>query len=297
MDKTRKPLGVVTMVYEDYPMLQRWYDYYAPQVGPENLYVFSHGNDSRHRHIAVGANVINVPRDPAMVQFDIRRWRMMGDFASGHLNFYNWMLVTDVDEMVVADPAKWSGLVDYLKGAFTAKTPVPRSISPFALNIVHVPEEEPLPLVPGKTVLSRRRYYYPSRVYSKPTLVREPVVFGPGGHRNNLGLRTLSDDLYLVHLKFHDTQQATDRLARQAELVDAAAELNNEFGDKHVWKQTAIRHKTLRDEYTLGPEDIELPEIRAQMMQQVEKYTDRFVWGDITNSVLYQIPKRFADLV
>ncbi|MGB0800036.1 MAG: hypothetical protein ACPGRD_12035, partial [Planktomarina sp.] len=72
MDKTKNPLGVVGMVYQDYAMLQRWYDYYAAQVGPENLFVFSHGNDPKHREIAKGANVINVPRDPAMTKFDSR---------------------------------------------------------------------------------------------------------------------------------------------------------------------------------------------------------------------------------
>ena len=116
MDKAKKMLGVVTMLYEDYFFLERWYDYYSKQVGAENLYVFSHGNDPKHREIAKDANVMNLPRDVSMFKFDRRRWRMMSHLASGLLDYYNWMIVTDVDEIVVVDNASIQDVSEALLG-------------------------------------------------------------------------------------------------------------------------------------------------------------------------------------
>lgn len=194
MDDTKKPLGAVTMVYEDYFFLERWYDHYRRQVGAENLYVFSHGNDPRHREIADGANVMNVPRDPSMQKFDRRRWRMMGLFASGMLEFYRWMVVSDVDEILVLDPRAGDSIPGYLAANYGDPRKSPRNLSPLGLELFHLPGEEPLPIAPDETILSRRRIFRPSRNYSKPCLIGAPAIFGPGGHRNNLGPRHMPED-------------------------------------------------------------------------------------------------------
>jgi hypothetical protein len=297
MDKTLKPLAAVTMVYQDYAMLERWYDYYARQIGPENLFVFSHGNDPRHRQIAAEANVLNAPRDTSMSKFDRRRWRMLSHFASGMLNFYNWAIVSDVDEIVLVDPKSAGSLVALLERKYADAQSAPVSISPFALNLVHVPEQEPEPLERERPILSRRRYYAPSRVYSKPCLVRAPVTFGPGGHRNNLGRRYLSSDLYLLHLKFHDCAAMRERAGWQSEAIRQAATQNQQMAAGHSWNETLAQYEAVRAKTDLGPEDIEVPHIRQAMLRQTEKYKNQFVWGPFENTTLYKIPSRFADLV
>ena len=297
MDKTKQPLGVVAMVYEDYDLLARWYEYYGAQVGHENLFVFSHGNDPKHREIAKEANVMNVPRDPQMFKFDRRRWLMLSAFTSGMLQFYNWFLTTDIDELVIVDPDVAPALVPYLEQKFPSLRDAPTSISPFALNIVHVPEQETQPIEPDQTILSRRRFFSPSRVYSKPILVRAPVIFGPGAHRNNLGLRTLSDDLYLVHLKYFDVPEMTNRAERQSKLLGLAGQAENANTPAHVWSKTLEDYQKIRSTYTLGPEDVDLPEIRAKMMKQKQKFTNQFIWGAFSDPTLYRIPERFSSCV
>lgn len=298
MDKTRQPLGIIGMAHKDYDMLKRWYDYYAAQVGPENLFLYSHGNDPQHRDIAAGANVINAPRDPSMLKFDLRRWTMLGAFASGMLNFYNWMLVTDIDEMVVVDPDVAGGLVPYLTEKFPVPAFMPPSISPLGLNMVHVPAQEPAPLDESRPVLAQRRYFYPSRMYSKPTLVSRPVMFGPGGHRNDLGPRHLSDDLYLIHLKMHDGDALEAQFNHQVALIETAATQNAAMQKKHVWQDSWNAYRNVVDTYALGPEDIRLTDIRAKMVDgQKAKFKDRYVFGNFENKTLFQLPERFANLV
>lgn len=297
MDPTKHPLAVITMVYGDYPFLARWHDYYRAQVGAEHLYVFSHGNDPEHRAIAPGANVMNVPRDAGMVKFDRRRWKMMGHLASGLLEFYSWVIVADVDEIVIVDPDVSTGLIDHIRARYGDMAAAPRSLSPFALNMIHVPEHEPLPIVDDAPILSRRRHFLPSRVYSKPCLVREPVVFGPGGHRNNLGPRHLADDLYLVHLKSADIGWMTTRADVQAELVSAAALSNPDYQGGHGWSETVAQYHRIRSTHRIGGEDVALPAIRAAMRRQAERHKDQFIWGPVENSTIYRIPDRFGTVL
>ena len=297
LDDTKQPLAVITMVHGDYPFLERWYGYYGAQIGPEHLYVFSHGNDPEHRKIAADANVMNTPRDMAMVKFDRRRWRMMGHLASGLLEFYHWVIVADVDEIVIVDPAVSTGLIDHLRTRYGDPATAPRSISPFALNMIHVPEHEPMPIVAGEPILDRRRHFLPSRVCSKPCFVREPVVFGPGGHRNNLGPRHLADDLYLVHLKSADIGWMTARADVQADLISAAALSNPDYKGGHGWTETVAQYHQIRSTYDIGGEDIALPDIRAAMMRQAERHKDQFIWGPVTNKTIYRIPDRFASVL
>lgn len=297
MDDTKQPLAVVTMVYGDYLFLKRWYDYYGAQVGAEHLFVFSHGNDPEHRRIAPEANVLNAPRDATMQKFDRRRWKMMSHLASGLLEFYNWVIVADVDEIVIVDPAVSTSLVGHIRDRYGDLANAPRSVSPFALNMVHVPEREPLPITPDAPILSKRRHFLPSRVYSKPCLVRTPVVFGPGGHRNNLGLRHLSETLYLVHLKSADIGWMTARADVQAELVSAAALSNPDYRGGHGWNETVAQYHKIRSTHEIGAEDVALPAIRAAMMRQRERHRDQFIWGPVENKTIYRLPERFATVL
>jgi len=295
MGGTKQQLGVVTMAYQDYFFLQRWYDYYCAQVGSRNLFVFSHGNDPRHRDIAQGANVINLPRDATMFKFDRRRWRMLGHFASGMLEFYDWMIVADVDEIVIVDPGVSRTLGEHMSNVYGSRETAPRNISPLCLELIHRPDLEPLAITPDATILSRRRIFRPNRNYSKPCLVGAPVAFGPGGHRNTLGPRHLPDDLYTLHLKFFDRDTMERVASARRHLVQEAERAGAQPDGINTWNNTIRAYEAIVAQTTLDGENIALPELRAAMARQYPKYTDQYLWGPATTDKLYRIPERFAD--
>ena len=294
MTRTKRPLGIVTMVYRDYFFLERWYKYYAAQVPPEDLFIFSHGNDPEHHRIAPGANIINVPRSETMFKFDLRRWRMMSQFASGMLEFYDWMIVADVDEIMIVDPLAAPDIVTYIDATYTGKPEGPKNIAPFALELMHVPDEEPLPLAPDATILSRRRIFRPSRVYSKPCLIGAPAIFGPGGHRNNLGLRHLSPDLYLLHLRFCDVDLMTQNAKLRKEIVEQSRVVGDENAAPHPWESLIENYLDGVSSYERGGEDVVVKKFRRAMLRQTEKHPGQFIWGPAKNATLYRIPERFA---
>lgn len=296
MDPTKQPLAVVSMAYKDYFFLKRWHSYYSNQAGADNLYLMSHGNDPLHRSIATGANVLNLPRDPTMHKFDRRRWRAMARFASGLLDFYNWVIVADIDEIVIVDPLVAPSLIDHLQQHPFSAADGPKNIAPLCLELIHTPAEEPLPITEGETILSRRRIFRPNRNYSKPCLVGAPMTYGPGGHRNDLGRRHLPDHLYTLHLKYFDHAIMASTAAARRALIKAADVASGKAETAHSWNRTLEAYGEIVASSTLTKEDIALPEFRAAMLQQIEKYTDQFIWGPVRTDKLYRIPERFSSV-
>lgn len=298
MDDTKQPLGVATMVHGDYFFLERWYRYYKSQVGAQSLYIFSHGGDPEHRRIAPDANVINIPRDETMHRFDRRRWRMLSNFTSGMLQFYHWMILADVDELVVVDPDVSAGLVDHLQARYWDPETAPINIAPMCLDLVHYPEDEHLPITAEASILSRRRTFRPNRNYSKPCLVRAPVVYRAGGHFNNLKERHLPDDLYTIHLKFFDSATIEERTNDRVETVLGSGKVTNGYGDAGRGFYAADKnHGKILERLTFAGEGLALPEIRAQMLKQVEKKPNCFIYGNIDDDKLYRLPERFAHVL
>ena len=293
----KQPLGVLTMVYKDYFFLERWYKYYKDQIGAENIYIYSHGNDPRHREIAPDANVMNVPRDETFTLFEVNRWRMMGFFASAMLEFYRYMIVSDVDEFVIADPKTGGNVYDYIqKHYLTAQSP--KNISPLGLEIIHVPEHEPLAIEDGESFLSRRRFFRPNRNYSKPCIVGGPVSFGPGGHRNTLGPRHMPEDLYLLHLKFFDLPTIERRAQRQLEILQTAEDSGGIAVNDHPWARTLQNYHAIIQNADFKGTDVELKKFRDRMRtKQTEKFPRQYVWGYFKTKEIYELPQRFSTVL
>jgi hypothetical protein len=277
--------------------LERWYKYYKDQIGAENIYIYSHGNDPRHREIAPDANVMNVPRDESFTLFEVNRWRMMGFFASAMLEFYRYMIVSDVDEFVIADPKTGGNVYDYIqKHYLTAQSP--KNISPLGLEIIHVPEHEPLAIEDGESFLSRRRFFRPNRNYSKPCIVGRPVSFGPGGHRNTLGPRHMPEDLYLLHLKFFDLPTIERRAQRQLEILQTAEDSGGIAVNDHPWARTLQNYHAIIQNADFKGTDVELKKFRDRMRtKQTEKFPRQYVWGYFKTKEIYELPQRFSTVL
>ena len=95
--------AALTMVYRDYPALQRWVEHFGALFGRENLYVVSHGGDPEHDKIAQGCNIIFMPRDD-LKRFDMRRAMKLADIRRGIEIDYDAVFQTDADELLFFRP-------------------------------------------------------------------------------------------------------------------------------------------------------------------------------------------------
>lgn len=294
MDPTKVACGAMTMVYKDYFFLQRWVDYYGRQFGRQHLYVLSHGGDAEHARIAEGANVIRIPRDPTMWRMERRRWSISSQFSAGMLRYYNWFIVGDVDEVVIVDPDAAPDLVTYLERYDNART-APKSISPFGIELVHNPVEEPEPLAGDATILSRRRVFRANANYAKPCILRTETGFSVGGHANTHQPRFLDPHLYLLHMRFFDNAMVTERLAGRKEMRKTMA---GERDLEEVGKAWGKDLETYQKLSGLKPvrEDAELAEFRTKMVEDQQHLHDGKItfFGGGRSKELYRLPERFA---
>lgn len=194
------------MVRNESTMLPRWIDYYARQLGMDNLLVLD-DNSTDGSTVDVPCTTHRLPSGSWKSSWDTGRVRLVNGIARGLLECYDVVVYTDVDEFLVPDPAHHAGLLDYLTTRADRQV-----IAPLGMNVVHNPRvEEDLDL--SRPILAQRRFVKFVPGMCKPLLKRIPAAWSPGFH----GIRAPFDidrELWMLHLKYHDVTALRD-LAQQ----------------------------------------------------------------------------------
>ena len=197
------PLAVVTMAYNEIDFLPLWLRYYGGQVGAENCFVVDHGSNDGSTDRIAPANRLRIPRSPFE---DAARTRFVSEFCSSLLTWYRAVIYCDVDEILVADPARWSGLLD-----LAATTPH-EMVTAFGLNVLHWLHRE-ADIKPGMPLLAQRQYGLFASSMCKPLLARRPISWDLGFHSADAPV--VFDGLFNFHLAYVDLQTAWRRQAKR----------------------------------------------------------------------------------
>jgi len=201
--RTKRPIAVVTMAYNEPDMLPFWLRHYEAQVGLADCYVLDHGSTDGSTD-KIGANVVRLPRSP----FDeTARAVMISGYCADLLQYYDSVLYTDADELVIADPDIAENLREYamLGGG-------PEIVTCLGLDVVHDEATEG-PLDPAVSVLTQREWFWPFPMLCKPTFIRSPYVWGPGFHPRDEEPRFAG--LYLLHIAYADMTLVARRQAKR----------------------------------------------------------------------------------
>jgi len=182
-----------TIVQNEPAFLPLWLQYYGRYFDAADLYVLDHeSNDGSTDGVGTRCNLLRVHRDKS---FD-HAW-LNGTVTAFHaflLRSYEHVLFAESDEIVIADPALYAGLDDYID---RFRERVARCTG---FEVVHHPDEEPA-LRFDRPILAQRRYWHASRPYCKPLLSSVPMSWSLGFHEAP-GFPDLRPDpnLFLVHL-------------------------------------------------------------------------------------------------
>lgn len=188
----------ITMVYHDYWALAQWIRHYSKHVGIENLYVVVHGPDSKVNEIAHGANIWTIPRD-TLEMFDRRRNKMLNEFQAGLLQFYDWVIRTDADELICVDPGLHGTLHNMLA------TVADDAVFAVGLNLYESADDDIIPS--SGSVFKHRTAAFVTGNYSKAWAVKNDTPL----MRHGVKLKSESGSaftyhfplgVFLVHLKF-----------------------------------------------------------------------------------------------
>ena len=194
-------VAAITMAYNESAFLPIWARHYARQVGADYCYVIDHGS-TEPLHLPNGTNSLRLPRSP---HDDPRRARFVSQLTASLLEYYDWVIHTDVDELVLADPLQFANLQDFCDGAATG------TVSAIGFDIQHVPDLEPA-LDTARPLGAQRGWVRFTSAMCKPVLTREPIVWAPGFHCSNHSL--VFAPLYLFHLHWSDRAIGLQRLMK-----------------------------------------------------------------------------------
>ncbi len=183
------------MVRDDETFLRIWAGHYGRLFGMRSLFVVSHGDSDMVRDTAAGANILPIPYEPDP-RFDAKRWQLLNHIAQGLRLYHDRVIVGDVDEIVLADPAQGT-----LAGIL-ARHRKARALTPFGLELVHRPAEEPASF--EAPILRARTHVRIAPLYAKPCLIRGDVRLSRGGHYATSPRLVMPAGLYLLHLKHAD---------------------------------------------------------------------------------------------
>lgn len=195
-------VAAVTMVYNEPVMLPWWLRHYSRQVGGRQCYVIDHDSDDGSTATVGEANLIRVPRGPPD---ETVRADFISDFCSSLLRWYDWVAYTDVDEMLVADPARYSSLSEYCAGEH------PEVITAFGVNVLHRLEEPRIDA--SRLLLGQRHWVFAVASMAKPLLTRVPTRWSAGFHSANAPV--VFDDLTNFHLAYADYGTTINRQVKR----------------------------------------------------------------------------------
>jgi len=224
-----RPRAAFTIAHDEPVMLPIWLRHYGRSFAPDDLFVLAHDTGDGSTDALAGlCNVVPVHREAA---FDHRWLRtVVEDFQAFLLRSYETVLFTEVDEFVVADPSRHSGLdayIDALDG------PAARCSG---FNVVHQ-EDEPA-IRWDAPLLAQRRCWHASLGYSKRLLSRIPLQWSQGFHGEYGAPDGPPDpELMLIHLHRIDYDWCLERHRRSAardwsaEDLEAGAGVHNRIAE------------------------------------------------------------------
>ena len=281
-------IAIITMVYNEHANLPLWIRHYTSHCPGATLFVLDHGSDDGSTHGLTGVNLIPLPRTP----FDDQtRVDFVADLQHALLRFYDVVICTDCDEMLVADPRKHASLASFLA---STRSDV---IAPVGLNVHHLRGiEAPIDLT--APILGQRRYVRFASGVCKPSIARIPLLWGPGFHWCDHA-KDYRSDLYQFHLRRMDLALSLKRL----QLTRGMA-----------WSEQALRHwaprqrqtdeERVREEFDGPAEDFRTHgaapfEFHTEMKRHFDslRLCDGLYRGEFFRGPITRVPEAFFGLI
>jgi hypothetical protein len=273
-------VAVMTMAYNENVNLPIWRDHYRRALPHGELFVIDHGSDDGSTTGLQGVSRIPLPRRR---MDEIQRSRFIGLLQTSLLQYYDFVIYTDCDELIVVEPELCLTLEAYLGTCGYDYA------SPIGLNIQHIVDAEP-DLRDGMPNLAQRRICYFHSQMCKPLISRVRMKWDPGFHRCDLPLR-VDRNLYLFHLKCADRarglarQKISQRVRWSRKAIEAQHSAHHRLEDEAFLEQFFLQPTRRFHRHGVKPFAFE-DELRRVHEPGSGTFIGPFV----------QIPGRFTDL-
>jgi hypothetical protein len=253
------------------------------QVGAENCLIIDHGSTDGSTDDVGSASVMRIPRVPFN---DTKRAGLISNIATGLLQVYDAVIYSDCDELLIANPSRFTNLTEY------ADSMTAPSENAIGLNLVHRLDLEG-PLNSTSSLMSQRQYVQFVSPMCKPLLIRQPTRWSGGFHG---GSHPPSfNELFLFHTRWVDLGECLKRLSvtRAVTVADrgAGAHHRAEYVD-YVEKFRALTSVAVEESFDFS--DLTQRVCKAFAIESDGLYMCR---TDIRSQALYRVPEVYRSVI
>ena len=273
-------VAALTMSYNEPVWAQVWARHYAGQVGAENCFLMDHGSDDGS---ADGLNVHVERLARSALDEDVRA-AQVGARVAALLKTYDAVVHTDVDELVIADPRRFSNLRSF------AASQTGEVVTAVGLDVQHLAAEEAA-LDVGRPIGRQRGWVRFSAAMCKPVFVRRAVRWVPGFHSCDAAMQT--GGLFLFHLRYADLQLGLRRLERTRGQAFASADiaLHQRVSGRNFEDMMAAIAQLPR---ATVPFDTEAGAMADWVSSMVRTQRDGGAWLSMSGDQLWSLPQGFT---
>lgn len=273
-------VAALTMSYNEPVWARVWARHYAGQVGAENCFLMDHGSDDG----SADGLKINVERLARSALDEDLRVAQVSARVAALLETYDAVVHTDVDELVIADPRRFSNLRSY-----AANQPA-EVVTAVGLDVQHLAAEEAA-LDPGRPIGRQRGWVRFSAAMCKPVFVRRAVRWVPGFHLCDAAVQT--GGLFLFHLRYADLELGLRRLERTRGQAFASADiaLHQRVSGQNFEDMMASIAQLPR---MVVPFDTEAGAMADWVSSVVQAQHHGGPWLSISGDQLWSLPQRFT---
>lgn len=273
-------VAALTMSYNEPVWAQVWARHYAGQVGAENCFLMDHGSDDG----SADGLKINVERLARSALDEEVRVAQVSARVAALLETYDAVVHTDVDELVIADPRRFSNL-----RSFAANRPA-EVVTAVGLDVQHLATEEAA-LDLGRPIGRQRGWVRFSAAMCKPVFVCRAVRWVPGFHLCDAAVQT--GELFLFHLRYADLELGLRRLERTRGQAFASADiaLHQRVSGRNFEDMMAAIAQLPR---VTVPFDTESGAMAEWVSSMVRAQREGGAWLSMSGNQLWSLPPRFT---
>lgn len=267
-------IAAITMVFNERVFLPIWLNYYGPKLGYENLFVIDDGSNDGSTSDSRIINLIEKTRS-SLDEED--RAKLVSCFHEELLGFYDLVIYTDADELIVVDPSLGVSLKEYLSADDRQyKTLI-------GLNVLHRHERE-AEIDFDKPLFEQRHFVQFAVGHCKPLISKIPIRWGAGFHWSQFEPQ-YDLNLFLFHLRAMDLGVSKEKIKTLNAL---------QFSTNALAKRHSFHFRMTEQEYLklLFPNEIDF-----ENAQQNMEFINPVIRGGAVEECLARVPERFSKAI
>lgn len=249
--KHKKKCAIFVMVKNEEIFLPIWLKYYSRYFDAADIYVFDHNSTDGSIQKCLKEFSFNVIPLRYPLSFDHDWFKFVASNAQKKLlKHYEYVIFTDVDEIILPNPQTHKGLDDYL---LKLKKPYVRCVG---YELIHVSSKEN-PFDSSKSILSQRKFWSFSELYNKTLISKQPIHWTSGFHDVHYLNLKVEEDLLLIHLHRLDFETCRKKTFERARLWWCYKDIANNDG----WQNRLIDPDEFNCYYEGFPDELKITEI------------------------------------